>query len=144
MKQGTDYIGVTVSFLCFDNEGRLLLGKRGQNARDEHGRWDNGGGGQELGDSIELTLLKELKEEYCVEPLSFEFLGVHDVFREQNGVPTHWICIMYKVLVDPGQVRNGEPHKIDEIGWFSLDNLPEPLHSDLPNTIERYKAHLPC
>ena len=27
------------------------------------------------------------------------------------------------------EVRIGEPEKMDELGWFTLDALPEPLHS---------------
>ena len=73
MKKGSDYIGVTVSFLCFDSEGRLLLAKRGHNARDEQGRWDNGGGSIEFGDTIEQTLVKEIREEYCAEIVRSEF-----------------------------------------------------------------------
>ncbi|MBP9757874.1 MAG: NUDIX domain-containing protein [Candidatus Pacebacteria bacterium] len=142
MKKGIDHIGITVSYLCFDRAGRLLLGKRGKNARDEHGRWDNGGGAMEFGDSIDVTLHKEIKEEYSADVIESIFLGVHDVFREQNGVLTHWLCVMFKVLLDPDSVVNGEPHKIDEIGWFSLDALPEPLHSDLPNTLKRYKMQI--
>jgi RNase adaptor protein for sRNA GlmZ degradation len=33
------------------------------------------------------------------------------------------------VQVDPATVAIGEPHKIDEIGWFTSDNLPDTLHS---------------
>ena len=138
MKKGVDYIGVTVSYLCFDAEGRLLLAKRGENARDEHGRWDNGGGGVEFGDTIEETLHKEIREEYGADVLSYEFLGVRDVMRNQNGVPTHWISVDYKVLLDPARVVNGEPHKLDEGAWFQLDNLPSPLHSGLPGFLRKH------
>lgn len=142
MKKGEDYIGVTVSFLCHDGHGNVLLSKRGQNARDEHGRWDCGGGGVEFGDTVESTLKKEIGEEYCTDVLAFEFLGFRDVFREQNGKKTHWISFDYSVLVDRSKAQNGEPHKLEEIAWFPKKKLPEPMHSQWPKFVAQYGERL--
>jgi ADP-ribose pyrophosphatase YjhB (NUDIX family) len=138
MKKGEDYIGVTVSFLCHDGEGNVLLSKRGKNARDEHGRWDCGGGGVEFGDTVEGTLRKEISEEYCTDVLEAEFLGFRDVFREQNGTKTHWLSLDYYVRVEASKAGNGEPHKLDEVRWFPKDQLPEPMHSQWPKFREQY------
>lgn len=142
MKKGIDYIGNTVVFACHDGQGRYLLSKRTTQCRDEHGTWDPGGGGVELHDSIEETLRKEISEEYCADIISSEFLGYRSVHREQEGVPTHWIALDFKVLIDPASVRNGEPHKLEEIKWFTLDDLPSPLHSQFPHFLEKYKDRL--
>jgi hypothetical protein len=45
-------------------------------------------------------------------------------------------------LVDPTKVKNNEPEKIDEIGWFSLDKLPSPLHSQTRDEVSLLKKHL--
>lgn len=116
--------------------------KRSQNARDEHGRWDICGGGLEFGDNIEDRLKTEIKEEFCADVISYEFLGVRDIHRIQNDQPTHWIGLDFKVLVDPRQVKNGEPHKFDEIGWFTLDNIPQPAHSQWQNFLIKNKDRL--
>ena len=142
MKKGEEYIGITVSFLCHDGKGNVLLSKRGQNARDEHGRWDCGGGGIEFGDTAEATARKEIKEEYCTDVLELEFLGYRDVFREQNGTPTHWLSLDFRALVDRDSARNGEPHKLDEVRWFPLAALPEPMHSQWPNFLTQYRSRL--
>jgi 8-oxo-dGTP pyrophosphatase MutT (NUDIX family) len=113
MIKGMDFVGVAVVYFCHDGKGRFIMGKRSNQARDEHGRWDIGGGGVEIADSVEQTLRKEIMEEYCTEILDFEFLGFRDVFREHNGQKTHWIVLDYKVLIDASQVKNGEPHKMD-------------------------------
>lgn len=115
-KKGVEYTGVTVSFFCHDGKGSFLMAKRSKNCRDEHGRWDMGGGGVEFGDKIEERLKTEIEEEYCTNVLDFEFLGYRDVHREHNGVKTHWISLDFKVLVDPEKVKIGEPHKFDDIG----------------------------
>jgi hypothetical protein len=31
----------------------------------------------------------------------------------------------FKVLVDPGKVAIGEPHKFSDLKWFTLDKLPD-------------------
>jgi len=142
MKKGEDYIGVTASFFCHDGEGNYVLQKRSTNCRDEHGRWDCGGGGVEFGDTIEQTLRKEIREEYGVEVGDVEFLGVRDVHREHEGRKTHWVSIDHRVLVDRSKVCNAEPHKFEEIGWFTLSALPEPLHSMLPLALEKYGDRL--
>jgi ADP-ribose pyrophosphatase YjhB (NUDIX family) len=128
-RRGIDHIGVSVSFIIHDGKGNIMLHKRGQQARDEQGRWDVGGGALEFGESIDEAIRRELKEEFCVDATEIDFLTAYEAHREHNGMPTHWIALLHAVKVDPAQVKNGEPHKIDEIEWFRSDNLPEPLHS---------------
>ena len=142
LQKGIDYTGVTVVYLCHDGQGHILLNKRSKNCRDEHGTWDPGGGGVEFGETVEGTLKKELREEYCAEILAHEFLGFRDVHRTHEGKKTHWIALDFKVLVDPTKVKNGEPHKFDKIGWFTLDKLPTPLHSQFPGFLEKYKEKI--
>lgn len=118
------------------------MAKRSNNARDEHGRWDIGGGGIEFGDTIENTVRKEIQEEYCTDVLNSEFLGYRDVHREHQGRPTHWVALDFKVRVDPVKVTNGEPHIFEEVKWFTFDALPKNLHSQLPNFFNLYDRKL--
>jgi 8-oxo-dGTP diphosphatase len=142
MEKGFDHVGITVCYLCHDGQGNILLNKRGAKARDENGKWDPGGGGLEFGDSVEATLRKEIKEEYCADVLDFEFMGYRDLFREINGKKSHWLTLDFIVRVNRDQVKNGEPHKFDEIGWFRLDALPSPLHSGVPALFEKNKKKI--
>ncbi len=142
MKKGIDYVGVTVTFICHDGSGNFLMQLRGKNCRDEQGTWDVGGGGLELHDTVEHTLLKEIKEEYSVLCGETQFLGYRDMHRIDNGVPTHWVALDHLVHVDREKVKNGEPHKFDDIGWFTLDTLPTQLHSGAKAMLERYNELL--
>lgn len=93
--------------------------------------WDFGGGGIDFGDSAVETIIKELKEELDVDvqETDVHFLGYRDLFREHEGQKTHWLSLQFIVQVDRNQVKNNEPHKFDDVGWFRLDDLPEALHS---------------
>lgn len=142
MKKGVDYTGITVVFACHDGEGNYLMCKRSPECRDEQGTWDPGGGAVEFGDTLEETLCKEIQEEYCTDVIEYENLGFRDVHRINDGVKTHWVAFDYKVLVDRSKVKNGEPHKLEELGWFKLDVLPAPLHSQFPNFLNLYKGKL--
>jgi hypothetical protein len=77
-----------------------------------------------------------------VDIISKEFLGFRDVHRTHNGKKTYWIALDFKVLIDPRQAKNGEPHKFDEVKWFPLDSLPSPLHSQFPTFLQKYKIQL--
>lgn len=142
MKESFDFIGTAVVYFCHDGKGNFVMSKRNKNCRDEIGRWDPGGGAIHLGETVEKALKREIKEEYGAKVLSFEFLGYRDIFRILKGKRAHWIVLEFKVLVDPKKVKNGEPGKFDEVKWFTLDNLPKPLHSKFPDFILRYKDKL--
>lgn len=143
MQPGVDYIGVSCVFACHDGAGRFLMAKRGTNARDEQGHWDFGAGKLEHGESWESAVEREVIEEYNVIPKQVEFLTAGNSLREVNGQPVHWVWLLFAVEVDSALVRNNEPEKLDEIGWFSLDNLPSPLHASVPGrSIEALKGYL--
>lgn len=139
LHKGLSFTGITTVFYCYDGAGRLLLGKRSENARDEHGRWDPGGGGLKHGQSVEETLDRELMEEYGTRPLKTDFLDYFDAFRtNEAGLHSHWLALCFAVLVDPEKVSIKEPDMIDEIGWFTLDGLPSPMHSQFEVALGRF------
>ena len=134
-KRGVDHIGVSAVAIIHDGNGRILLQKRGPHARDEQGHWDITGGAIEFGETLLDAIRREVKEELCTEAQDIVYLTTYDAHREHNGQKTHWIAIVHLVRVDPASVRIGEPHKVSELEWFTLDNLPSPMHSQF------HKAH---
>jgi 8-oxo-dGTP diphosphatase len=64
------------------------------------------------------------------------------VHRVHDGLPTHWIAFDFKARIDPKDAKRNEPDMQDEIAWFTLDVLPEPLHSQLPLALEKYRDKL--
>lgn len=124
---------VSCVFVCHDSAGRLLLARRSAGARDEPGRWDCGAGALEFGETFEAAVTREVTEEYRAAPLAITQAGVRNVLRDDP--PSHWVAVVFAVLVDPAAVAIGEPHKFDRLGWFRPGELPTPLHSQLGPTL---------
>lgn len=141
MKVGVDFTGIVTPFYCNDSKGKLLLHKRSINCRDEHGAWDPGGGRLEFGQTPEESVLREVREEYGCKGIIQDILLTHTLIREWKGKQTHWLIIPFFVKVNPSEAKINEPDKIDEIGWFTLDNLPQPLHTGFQHTFSRNKKH---
>ncbi len=138
MKPGVDYIGISTPFYCHDGENNFLLHKRSQQCRDEVGKWDPGSGQLEFGLTPEENVLKEVTEEYGCQGKILEKLPAHSIFRMHNNQPTHWLAIPFFILVNREEVKINDPLKIDEIGWWRLDKLPQPLHQGFSFTFNNY------
>jgi 8-oxo-dGTP diphosphatase len=127
---------VSCVFVCHDGAGRVLLARRSAGARDEPGTWDCGAGALEFGETFEAAVAREVREEYRAEPQETTLAGVRNVLRPGS----HWVAVVFSVRVDPAVVGIGEPHKFDELGWFSGGELPTPLHSQLGETLALISA----
>lgn len=141
LKAGVDYIGISTPFYCHDGNGLFVFHKRSNNCRDEHGRWDAGSGQLEFGEDPSEGVLREVWEEYGVKGEITGQLPAHSILREHEGVKTHWLAVSFFVKVDLDRVVISDPDKISEIGFFTLDRLPDPLHSGLQMTMTRFPRH---
>lgn len=141
MKAGFDYIGISTPFYCTDGKGKYLFHKRSKKCRDEQGRWDSGSGEIDFGQTPEQSVLREVQEEYGCTGKIIGKLPPTALFRNHNGQKTHWIIFPFFIKVNPRNVRINEPEKIDEIGWFTLNNLPKPLHTGFLYMFKRYRKH---
>ena len=141
METGIDYIGICVPFYCNDGNGNFLLHRRSNVCRDEVGNWDCGSGQLEFGEDPKRAVLREVREEYGVEGEIQEQLPAHSIIRENNGVKTHWLAIPFFVKVDITKARMMEPERATDIGVFTLNNLPKPLHTGLQKTMSMYPEY---
>lgn len=143
MKKGFDFPGISVVALCHDGNGNYLLEHRSEKCRDERGKWSNvGGGGLEAHESLEDAVRREIKEECGADALEIEPLGYREVFRTVEGVPTHWIAFDYRVLINPTDASICEPEMCIEQRWCKIGEFPQPLHSQFPLFLEKYKDKL--
>ncbi len=134
--KGKDVTGIAVCFFCHDGKGNFLIQKRGMQVRTHAGTWDVGGGTIEYGELIEDALRREVQEEYGTEPLSHTLLGHREYVHATSG---HRIMFDHLVLVDPTRVSIGEPDKVEEIRWSTLDDIPHPHFPQLDTAIAQWR-----
>ncbi|MFB6225649.1 MAG: NUDIX hydrolase, partial [Candidatus Paceibacteria bacterium] len=71
--------------------------------------------------SLEENVRKEVAEEYGVTDIHIQNqLPAHSYGTTHNEHTAHWIIIGFFVNVNPQKVVNNEPHKIETIEWFRL------------------------
>jgi len=74
---------------------------------------------------VEDALRREIKEELGIEIEIIQMLSVtNDIIEEENQ---HWVSPQFLCKIVGGEPQNLEPHKCDEIKWFSLDKVPEKI-----------------
>lgn len=127
---GIDYTGISVAFYAHDGNGKFLFLKRSKDARDFQGFWESGGGRLHKNELIEEALIREMSEEIdCPSGVIDEILPpVSQIVKDDEGRMVHWVILPHVVRVDPHEVKLKDTEKIDEIGWFELGGLPDPLH----------------
>ncbi len=122
MQKGVDFIGVGVGAVIVNQEGKIFLARRGKEAQNESGKWEFPGGSVEFGETLEHALVREVNEEYGMTIEVQELLDVVDhIIPAENQ---HWVSPTFICRVAKGSPLIREPHKCEEIGWFSLDEIP--------------------
>ena len=125
MKAGTDYVGVGVGGLILGHDGRILLAQRGPQARNQRGQWKNPGGGLDFGEDFRACIMREIHEELGITVRIEGLLRVVNHTIPDEG--QHWVSPTFVCRVVNGEPEIREPGKCSAIGWFDIDDLPEPM-----------------
>lgn len=126
-------VKVGVGALIF-KDNKLLMMRRKTELGD--GEWGTGGGHLEFGETPEEGVKREIREEYGIEIKNIKFLGVCNIMKYGK----HYVDIGFTVEIKSGEPKIMEPDRFDEIGWFDLGNLPEPLFEAVKLYIDSYKT----
>ena len=114
------WVGVGV---LVQKNGKYLFGKR--IVKHGNNTWSVPGGHLEHGETFEVCAYREVLEETGVKIKHIKFItAVNNIFDDEAH---HSITIFMKADWDFGEIRTHEPDKFVDIGWYSLDKLPQPL-----------------
>ncbi len=136
MKRGIDYIGVGVGAIIVNADGQVFLARRGPQAKNERGLWEFPGGSVEFGEKLIDALKREIQEEYGIEIAVDELLDVADHILPEEG--QHWVSPSYICHIISGKPIIREPEKCTEIGWFSIETMPNELTQITRFNLEHY------
>jgi mutator protein MutT len=142
LTKGIDYIGVGVGALIVDAEGRVFLARRGPQAKNERGLWEFPGGSVEFGERLADALIREMREEFDIEIGVGDLLDIVDHILPKEG--QHWVSPTFICTIASGEPVIREPEKCAEIGWFSLDRVPDDLTLITRANLEHYRQRLDC
>lgn len=111
-------------------DGKVLLQKR----KRSHGvgSWSFPGGHLEWNEDIEKCAIREAMEEAGIKINNLRFLCVtNDIFEKEDK---HYITIFVAADYDSGKIKLNNKES-SEIGWFDLNNLPQPIFMPIKNLL---------
>ena len=130
MNSDRPLVGVAI---IIAKNNKVLLHKRKNSHGD--GAWAFPGGHLEFMETIEECAKRETKEEMNLNIKNLKTVTLtNDFFPEENK---HYITIFVTAKIKSGKLKLMEPEKSSEIGWFSWDELPEPLFIPLVNLLDQ-------
>ncbi len=140
MKAGRDYIGVGVGGVVINAVGEVFLSQRGPKAGNERGTWEFPGGGVKFGELLADAIVREFEEEYRMQIEVVELLTIFDHILPDER--QHWVSPTYICRHISGEPRIMEPEKCSALGWFPLDELPQPLSIISHHDVALYRVYL--
>lgn len=121
-KVGHEKVILVFSGGCvFDSNGRVLLQHRG-----DSNKWGFPGGAIEIGETPEMAVVREYKEETGLDVKVSGFIGIYtdSDMEYPNGDKAHSICVFYEVIKTGGELKCDEIETV-ELKYFDLDDMPE-------------------
>ena len=114
-------------------EGEILLEKRKN--EPGKGKWSVPGGLVELGESVEQTVMREVKEETGLEVEKPEHIDVVDnIIRDESGrVKYHFVIVDYLVKLKSGTLKAASD--AEELRWVTFDEVEK---YDLTKTFREF------
>jgi len=123
-------IRIAAYALCLDDEDRILLCRTAASITPS-GEWMLPGGGLEFGEDPAAGVLRELDEETGLTGRIEGIAGIVSRLLERRdwagGADVHNVAIVYRVAVDPGELRDEVGGSTDGCAWLSradVERLP--------------------
>ena len=124
-------VGVGVIFVRGDT---VFLAKRhGAHGQDT---WASAGGHLENGETLEECGRREAMEELGVTVEDLRYLCVSNIIAYDK----HYVDIEFLGEIGDQEPRLMEPESFIASGWFSLDDLPEPLFHAMRYALDSYRT----
>jgi len=123
--------------------GGLVSNRRGDFLLiSRNGMWDLPKGHQDPGEDIEVTALREVREETGIEDLELkDLLCITDHCYKRDGIwhlkHTWWYSMIYN---DPSDLTPQREEDISKAAWVAKSSLPPFLTNTYPSIIEVFRA----
>jgi ADP-ribose pyrophosphatase YjhB (NUDIX family) len=130
------------SAIVTDNQGRILLQRRSDNAR-----WALPGGVMDIGESIGQAIVREVQEETGLEVEPEDIVGVYSdpgrVFAYDDGEVRQQFSVCFACRVVGGTLATSDQSL--EVGFFHPAEIERmPMHASIRLRIRHYLEHRPA
>lgn len=134
-----DLILAGSNIIITDSSHRILLQKR------PNGTWGLLGGLMEIGESLEETAIREVKEEAHIDIAELKLLNVFSgpqyYFTLPNKDQIYVITALFHARVISGNLLADGIESL-ALDYFDLDNLPENMEEEYKIYIQFYKQYI--
>jgi len=118
---------------CIVRRGSELLLVRRHGAHGG-GTWSTPGGNLDFGEEPAACAVREVREETGIAVGAVQFVGAtNDVFEAERK---HYVTLWFEADYVDGDAYARADDELSEVGWFSLDELPEPLFLSMRNRLD--------
>lgn len=129
------YTGKTSTAIIPYPDNKILLIKR--NTRPFVGFWALPGGRMDPGESIDQTVIREVKEETGLDVKILEVIGEYVEKGAREDIEYEYYPTCFVVEPVGGELKK-QDSEIQEMKLFSLDALPKPLAFEHEKMLEDY------
>ncbi|MCR8965338.1 NUDIX domain-containing protein [Brevibacillus halotolerans] len=126
---------VGVGAAIIDDNRRILLVLRKK--APEAGCWSLPGGKVDYMETIEDAVIREIKEELNIDIVIDSLLCVTNHIVQAESV--HWVAPTFIAHISSGEVQNLEPHALEKVEWFPIDELPDNITITTTYAIDQLK-----
>jgi 8-oxo-dGTP diphosphatase len=131
------FSGRTTTAIITFSPDKMLLIKRA--TMPFKGYWALPGGRVDPGETVERTIVREVKEETGLDIAIVKKIGEYHEQGIQNGVEYDYYPACFLVKIVGGEIKKQES-EIEEIKLFSLNEIPEALAFEHAKMIKDYVA----
>jgi mutator protein MutT len=126
---------IAAVFILLLKDGKVLLSRRA-NTGWEDGKYCLPGGHFNGNETAANVVVREAKEELgvVINPEDVKFFNVSHMCTTDERIQFSFVVEKWQ-----GEPNNMEPEKASEIGWFTIDNLPDDINAQTKATIGWYK-----
>jgi 8-oxo-dGTP diphosphatase len=138
-------VGIGVVIVC---EGKIVLAQRGN--EPSRGKWTIPGGLVELGESVEAAVIREAKEETCLDVDNPRLIDVVDnvEFDEKRKIKYHYVIVDYFVSVKGGEFKAASDAvdlrwvPFDEVEKYNLTESFRAFFKHNKEKLEKFNSYL--
>lgn len=134
MKKKEQFKAYVAAYLVLIENDRILLLRR-FNTGYQDGKYSLVAGHLDGGETVEACIIREAKEEAGID-LSRENLQVKHIMH-RNASDREYMDVYLVADKWNGKIQNKEPHKCDDLSWFSSSALPENMIDEVRFALEK-------